>query len=403
MKATLVAMSDRGSWPERHWFGTLLIHAVLLQAATFVLRPMTSYRAIELGAPVFWLGALSACFALVPLLIALPIGRATDLVGEGPILRVGAALMLLSAIAYFVFRDSILGLAVGSVILGTGQLLSVVGEQAMLANKAPRGQYDSTFGHYTFAAALGQTLGPALIVLVGGSGAYPDATTVLFAAIVLTLLLGVSTVWIRADSPTLLRRPAMTAASIGDVLRLPGLARALIASSIVLSAVDILVVYLPAVGLERALPAAVIGTLLAIRSGASMVSRFFLGDLARRLGRRRLLVSSIVTSATAMALLAAPMPVVGLAILVAIGGFALGIGQPLTMSWLAEASPSGLRGTAMSLRLAGNRLGQTIVPASIGLVATTVGVAGVMGVTSLALLAAALSVSGVAVDPPADG
>ncbi|MEP6640176.1 MAG: MFS transporter, partial [Chloroflexota bacterium] len=52
--------------------------------------------------------------------------------------------------------------------------------------------------------------------------------------------------------------------------------------------------------------------------------------------------------------------------------------------------------------LTGNRLGQTLVPSSIGLMAATVGVSGVMGVTSAALLGAALSVRGAGVDSPAE-
>ena len=166
----------------------------------------------------------------------------------------------------------------------------------------------------------------------------------------------------------------------------------------VLSAVDILVVYLPALGLHLGMSAALVGALLALRSGASMLSRFLVGALAARLGRRRLLVTNIVLSAAALFALVVAQPVVVVALAVAAAGFTLGVGQPLTMSWLAETSPPGLRGTAMSMRLAGNRLGQTVVPSSIGLVAAATGVGGVMAVTGAALLGAALSVRGVAVD-----
>jgi hypothetical protein len=61
-----LTLKSPNSWLDRHWFGALLLHAILLQAIAFLPRPMTSYRAIELGAQVFWLGARSVCFALVP-------------------------------------------------------------------------------------------------------------------------------------------------------------------------------------------------------------------------------------------------------------------------------------------------------------------------------------------------
>ena len=383
---------------DRHWFGLLLAHAVLIQSITFVLRPMTSYRAIQLGAPVFWLGALSACFAIVPLLVAIPSGRATDRVGERPVMLAGAAVVVVAAGSFFAFRDSVFGLALANVILGTGHLLSVVGEQAMLANRADRRRYDDAFGRYTFAAAVGQTVGPMMLVFIAGSGKYPDAAVVFGAAVGIAVTLFVVTMLVpgAAVDPSAVASPSGT--SIRAVVRLPGLLRAVFASSVVLSAVDILVVYLPALGLHLGMSAALVGTLLALRSGASMLSRFLVGALAARLGRRRLLVTNIVLSAAALFALVVAQPVVVVALAVAAAGFTLGVGQPLTMSWLAETSPPGLRGTAMSMRLAGNRLGQTVVPSSIGLVAAATGVGGVMAVTGAALLGAALSVRGVAVD-----
>ncbi|MFD0472557.1 MFS transporter [Nonomuraea thailandensis] len=66
-------------------------------------------------------------------------------------------------------------------------------------------------------------------------------------------------------------------------------------------------------------------------------------------------------------------------------GFGLGVGQPMTMSWLAESAPPGLRGRAMSLRLVGNRTGQLLLPGAAGLVAAGTGAAGVLMITALGL------------------
>src|ERR671929_22913 len=131
--------------------------------------------------------------------------------------------------------------------LGAGHLLSVVGQQAAVANTAGPGRFDTAFGHYTFAASLGQALGPALITVVGGAGALPDT------------------------------RP----------------------------------IFIVAAGLA--------------------------------------------------------------------------VGEPLTMSWLAAMAAAGLRGRAMSLRLTGNRLGQVLIPSTVGLLAAGVGSAGVLWATAGAL------------------
>src|SRR3712207_7497336 len=94
----------------------------------------------------------------------------------------GAVLLLLSAVLFASGRGGAAGLVAGSVVLGTGHLLSVVGQQAAVANTAGPGRFDTAFGYYTFAASLGQALGPALITVVGGEGALPDTRPIFLVA-----------------------------------------------------------------------------------------------------------------------------------------------------------------------------------------------------------------------------
>ncbi len=79
-------------------------------------------------------------------------------------------------------------------------------------------------------------------------------------------------------------------------------------------------------------------------------------------------------------------------------GLGLGVGQPLTMSWLAEMAPAGLRGRAMSLRLTGNRLGQVLIPSTVGFLAAGVGSAGVLYATAGALALAGVAARRLQVD-----
>jgi hypothetical protein len=46
--------------------------------------------------------------------------------------------------------------------------------------------------------------------------------------------------------------------------------------------------------------------------------------------------------------------------------FGLGMGQPLSLIWIAEAAPTNMRGAAVGVRLTGNRLGQVAIPAIVG-------------------------------------
>jgi len=372
------------------WLVPFFAHTLLVQALTFVLRPTAVYTALELGVPAAWLGAIGASFAVVPLVLAVPAGHAADRFGERRVMLVGSVLALGSAVAFATLARSVWGLLAASVVLGTGHLCSVVGQQAMVANRNARDRYDSAFGRYTFATSAGQALGPGLIVVFGGSHAIPDTTSIYVSSIGLgVLLLGLSCL-LPAPAATA-RQAAVDAGSVRDLLRRPGLVRALTVSCVVLAAVDISLTYLPALGAERDIAAGTVGILLAVRAGASMVSRFFLGQLAAWLGRSRLLTVSIALAAVSIALVPIPMPIWLLVVLVAVAGLGLGAGQPLTMSWLAESTPPGLRGRAMSLRLSGNRLGQVVVPSLAGALAVGAGAAGVLWFTAATLAAVGLS------------
>lgn len=339
--------------------------------------------------PAAWLGVLGASFAVVPLVLAVGAGTLSDRYGERPVMVVGGVLTLGSAGAFWLIGSTVGGLLAATVLLGVGHLLSVVSQQALVANRAPRSRYDTVFGYYTFAASGGQAVGPGLIVLFGGSQTIPDTATI-FAA---STLLSVALVVAAACIPSSGQRSERGAAS-GSVRRLlahPGMLRSLTVSCVVLAAVDISLVYLPVLGAERDLAAGTIGILLALRAGASMVSRFGLGRLTGRFGRQRVMTGTVALATFGMALTPVPMPTALLAIVVILLGLGLGAGQPLTMSWLAEATPAGLRGRAMSLRLTGNRIGQVVVPSIAGTLAGVAGASGVLTLTAAALGAVCLA------------
>jgi MFS family permease len=362
----------------------LLAHSVLTQAVTFVLRPTTSYRALELGISVAWLGALSASFAVVALVLAVPTGHLADRWGERVVMLAGSVILTAAGLAFVFLGTSLGGLLFANALLGVGHLGSVVGQQSLVANTTGPGRLDTAFGHYTFAASLGQTLGPGLIVLFGGDHPIPNTSRIFVSTTVLAAALFPCSLML-SGRPHPRAGTDGNAGTVATLLRLPGLLRALVTSCVVLAAVDITLAYLPALGADRGLAAGVIGLLLALRAAASMTSRLFLGRLSRFAGRHRLLVGSVFASAVGLALLPLPMPLWLLAVVITVVGLALGVGQPLTMSWVAGSAPPGLRGRAMALRLTGNRLGQVVIPFSVGLVAAGLGAGGVLLATAATL------------------
>ncbi|WP_120520971.1 MFS transporter [Arthrobacter celericrescens] len=379
----------------------LLVNSVLIQAITFLVRPAATYRALELDVPGFALGLLAASYAVFPLILAVPTGGLVDRLGERRLMVIGSAVVLACSSFLLLWGSSIVALVIGTALLGAGQMACVVGQQAVVANNATSSRMDSAFGYLTFAASLGQALGPFAISLVGGSSVRPDTQAIFLLAVCMGVVMLATTFAISGSAGA--RRKGAVAGEVStgsavSLLRTPGVARALATSATVLAVVDLTVVYLPALGSERGLSAATVGLMLTTRAVFSMASRIGLGRISRKLGRMKLLVISLALSTVTLGVAAIPMPVWLLFVVMALLGLGLGIGQPLTMSWLSAQSPPGQRGKALALRLAGNRVGQLVLPSAIGAVAAGLGSAGVFLASAAVVGGTLVLVRGVRLD-----
>jgi MFS family permease len=374
----------------------LLLHALLLQLAAYVVRPTAAYHALELGIDAAFLGMIAASFAVLPLVVSVWIGRLADSGRETLILILGAVLMVVAGVGLLLWSDSLMLLLAWNVVLGLGHLMGALGEQSRVAQGGV-GRLDAAFGVYTFAASIGQALGPFLIVVFGGGGLIPD-TDMLFgaylAAASLMLLVTLALTASQKKEPAGTTEPRPRPVPLREALRASGPARkelfgAMGVSLMVLGAVDLIAVYLPALGVERGLSSDTIGLMLTIRAAASMASRFGLGSMVERFGRQQLIIASTAVAAVTLIGLMFPLNVWLMGTVLIVAGFALGIGQPLTMTIISLAAPPGTRSTWLALRLSANRIGQSVLPTGVGLLAAASGTPGVFGMTAVGLAATA--------------
>jgi MFS family permease len=129
--------------------------------------------------------------------------------------------------------------------------------------------------------------------------------------------------------------------------------------------------------------------ILAVRAVASMASRFLYARLSALLGHARLMAVSTMASAVFYACIALPLPIAALAVMVAAAGFALSNAITVSIASLLATTSDETRGTANSLRMMGNRMGQFVIPFLAGLIAAAAGVAGIF-----LIIGASLGVSG---------
>lgn len=373
------------------WFLGLLAITVCLQTAVYGSRPMVSYKALAIGATPFDLGVIAASFAVLSLLVAVPVGRWVDQWGEPPFIA-GGTVLITATTASLLWIDSVWGLAVNQAALGLGHIMTVIGTQTLIANRGDPGRRDGRFGVFTVFVSLGQLVGPAAAGLLAGNaigqpgpGGSQVGTDLVF--VVMTVVTGLAVVvaaslW--TVTPPRARHGADSEVDGGSlltalprVLRIQGMPHAMLASLTVLTSIDLIAAYLPAYGEARGLSVETVGLLLGVRAAASMATRVLMLPLIRLAGRRRLLAISMVLPAAALAAFPLADNTVFLYTAMTIIGFGLGLGQPVTLAWVAGRAPHSIRGTALAVRLSGNRLGQTALPVAVGAVAGAAGVAAV--------------------------
>jgi MFS family permease len=400
-----------------------LVIAALSVTAINAVRPMITYRVLELGGGTLEIGLVVSSFSILPVLTAVAIGRWIDRVGEVRFLVTAMATISLGGLL-ITFAPSLLPLAIGYAIVGFGQIGYLVAGQVMIANRAPRARREDLYGWYSTVTSVGQLVGPAVAGLLvagsvsattpaGGGGTVgplaaafagnAEAPVFLFAAAaaavacVLALRLPPTGHRERRAEAAFVPTTGLARAAI-QIFRQPGMTAAMLVSITVISSVDVLVAYLPAYGDANGIAVETVALLLSVRAGSSLVSRLFMTRLIAVLGRERLLGLSMALAGVGVLVLPFVSAVPVLFGVMVVIGLGLGVGQPLTIAWVANRSPRSERGLALGVRLTGNRAALLVVPTVMG------AVAGASGLTAIWLLLAAFLGGGalIAVRAPFD-
>jgi MFS family permease len=365
------------------------------QVAVYIARPMTSYRLLGVGAGAGEIGLVTAAFAILPLFLAIPLGRWADR-KRLPWVTFGCGIQVIACGLLGTLHAAI-GLGAASALLGLGHLGVALGVQEVIARESDDEHHDRHFGLLTAGVSLGQLVGP----LVGGVivGAATGAALVGASSHALAVAAGVAVVaTVLAYASERSTRPAHAAGlephrgSVRGILTLPGVPAGLLASIAVLSASDVFTAYMPVLGEQRGIAPAAVGILLALRAGSTVTARLGIGWLVTRIGRSRLIGISAFAAAGGFAAMTTTSDVVLLALLTLVVGAGLGYGQPLSMTLVVQRVPMHARATALAVRLTGNRVGQVAAPAAAGLVAGNAGAGAVFW-----LLSGLLAVTAVAV------
>ena len=373
-------MDPSASSRDARAFSILLVVTFIAITSTNAIRPTVTYHALSLGANAIDVGLVQSAFSVLPVFTAVFMGRRIDRAGEGQFMVGSLACLGLGALLAAV-SGSLLVLAAAQALMGFGAITMLIAGQAMVANRGSREGRDRRYATYTTVMAVGQLLGPILAAAVLATATRGAGESVVLAgtAVALGLATAVAVGFPRGPSrtstPAAARDPGPNLlGSAGLVLRRPGMPAAMFVGVVVISTVDVLAAYLPLYGESAGLSVALVGALLSIRAGATLVSRLFMVRLIAWLGRRRLLALSLGVSTVGLGLIPFTTAPPILVVLMVLGGFALGMGQPMTIAWVANRSTRRDRATALGVRLTANRAALLVVPTAMGVIAGAAGI-----------------------------
>lgn len=371
--------------------GTFVLHVMLHQVVIMVARVTTSYRVVEMGLSDLYIGAVGAVFSLLPLLLATRVGSRIDTKGARGAFLLGAGCVLISVFGLLVAGNSALAVLGWTAFLGTGHLLCLLSQHATAADQPTDALRERMFGHYTAFISFSHIVAPLVVALFAGAGTVPHTGRLLAVATVVGAISLGCVLLMRPAARTAVDSKPEIQLPVRQLLRQKGVVSAILAGVGVICAVDLLVIYLPVLGTQALIPASTIATLLMVRALASLLSRLCFGWLLSRLGRRVMLVGALLATGLGLTLLGLPPSewVFGLAMVLI--GIGIGLATPISMSWVTSIVPPTSRGLVLSLRLTGNRLGQFLLPMSVGVVAAGAGVSSVFLLLSVGLYGLAYS------------
>jgi MFS family permease len=347
-----------------------------------ILRPLIPLRLDALGIGPGAIGLIAASNGILPLFLALPVGRLTDRIGSRPVLYVGLVGLMISGTGYAT-AGSVFAIVVLQVVSGVAELSTWIALQAMIGDAGSGRFLDRHMSLFSFGWGLGLTVGPVVGATVYQSGGIPAAASIYAAigavSLLLTLLLPPAPHAAHADEAAPRRTPVPT------LLRRPGLRLAVLASFLNVFIVSVNTTFYPLLLQSKGISVDEIGVLISVIGLCSLLVRTVLPAIQWRLGSQRLLVLSMVLCTTVLTVL--PF-LTGLGQFLAAAivlGLSTGVSPPLTVGLSVRHTFVTERGIVMGLRTAANRLAVVVQPATFGLVASLAGVASAFTVVGLGL------------------
>jgi predicted MFS family arabinose efflux permease len=350
-------------------------------------RVTVALAALHAGASAFTVGVLASLFAVVPMLLAVAMGRLVDRVGVRRPMTIGAAGMAAGlALAFLLPR--LATLFVVSVVVGTAFMVFHMAANHAAGTMGPPAERVRSFSLLALGFSTSGFLGPIVAgFAIDGLGHWSAFLLLTgFPALAFTALAA-------ARAPLPGPRPRAAAPpgrNAFELLAKPGLRKILAVSALSNMTWDLFVFLIPVYGTTIGLSASTIGLVLGAFGAAIFVVRVALPFLARRFREWDLLAAALLAACAVFVALPLVTHVPLLIALAFAFGAGLGMSQPIVMTLLYAAAPEGRAGEALGLRTTLLNFSQTFIPLASGALSATLGMTPVFWAMAAALAAGAV-------------
>lgn len=327
--------------------------------------PLLPLFAERLGARPEWIGLIVGVSTLTGILLKLPAGSLSDLLGRRQLLFIGLTVFALAPYFYFGISQ-VWQLILLRAFHGLATALFAPVAMAVVVDlfREGRGEALSWYSSFTQAGRLsGRMIGGYLLLWFGFQQTFAVCAVIGVVLLALFLILRLPEDRSKtADLPVGERHESLPALLQG--LREVGRDRRVLVTSgmeaILMTASGALMAFLPLYGIKVGLHAGEVGLLFGMMGIASILARPVMGRLSDRIGRRPLIMTGQIICAAVMILLPWTGGFVGILLLSLIFGFGEAVIGSSTSAMVADlckekslGSAMGVFGTVMDIGHAG--------------------------------------------------
>lgn len=336
--------------------------------------PLLPLFARDLGATPQMVGLVVAASTLTGVLLKLPAGAGSDVLGRRPLLVAGAIVFAAMPFAYLAV-GSIGALVAVRFVHGSATAIFGPVASASVSDLAPAHRRGAWLSTYAAVQGSGQAVGPIVAGYLVAARQYDTAFLVAGALAVSTPLLVA-----RWPEPPLAAVPGTAAlatqvvSGVAGVLRTPLIVATSLAQAAQFVLSGALNAFLPLYAHEVVgLPAHQIGWLFALQTVTTLAARPVMGQLSDRLGRPRLIAAGLATCALAVSLVSLGATFQGLAAAAALFAVGVAVTSSASSAFITDLAGRAQYGTAHGVFGAIYDIGDALGPILGGLLVAAVG------------------------------